>query len=531
MNSDSTKVLVVDDEPLIRKILSKYMTDMKYTVSTAEDGLSALDRLDKEEFDLVLTDLNMPKMSGRELLQRMQQKYPDIPKIVLTGFGTNSDIILALQTGAYDFITKPITDFTILKHSVDRAVERKRLNDEKNRYMAQLSQMNEIISMLNSGKSTDEVFDSLIITMKKIIPFVRLSLVMYNKDDNTIITKMVRSDKQIILASGDRSPIEGSSLKQVLDTKDILYIKNLSEYYLENPNSKNTKALLDEGLKSTLVLPLIINGEIRGFLIFSSDSEGAYQQHHINFLQSIGGQISLSIQRGELLFEIEQHNRNLEQLVEKRTRELMMTQKTTIYALASLAETRDPETGLHLERMRNYSVLIAQILKYIGRSKELTNQYLRDLYDSSILHDIGKVGIPDGILLKRGKLDTDEFSIMKTHSTIGCHALKSACKDLGEDSFLKMSMEVTLHHHENWDGSGYPLGLKGNDIPLAARIVAIADVYDALSSSRPYKTAFPQEKTLQIMKEESRKFDPDLFKVFIENATEFEKIKKQINGE
>lgn len=143
----SPRVLIVDDEPLIRKILSKYLADKKYYVATADDGRVAMEQLEQDNFDLVLTDLRMPNMGGRELLQQMSERFPNIPKIVLTGYGTNDDIILALKTGAYDFLTKPITDFTILDHSVRRAIERKRLNDEKNRYIVQLKQINEIISM------------------------------------------------------------------------------------------------------------------------------------------------------------------------------------------------------------------------------------------------------------------------------------------------------------------------------------------------------------------------------------------------
>ncbi len=521
-----SRILIVDDEPLIRKIIVKYLSDKNYITETAADGAGALEKLAADDYDLVLTDLRMPKMGGTELLQTMSEKYPKIPKIILTGYGTTEDIILALKTGAYDFLTKPITDFKILEHSIERALERKRLSDDKNRFFAQLQQINEIISMLNIGKSTEDIFNLLNVSLKKIIPFNRLALATIQKDEDAISTKLIASDRVVLLGAGETSNIFDSSLKNIMQNKEALNIPNLEDYLKIHPNSRSASLLIKEGMASSLVIPLIVNNNLRGFLMFASVQKEAFTEEHLNFLQSIVGQISLSIQRGELMYEIEQHTKNLEGLVELRSRQILKTQKTTVFALSKLAETRDPETGDHLERIRNYSVLLAQILKYSGHT-EITNQYLRDLYDSSILHDIGKVGIPDGVLLKDGFLTKSEFDLMKTHTTIGYEALKSASRDLGTDLFLNMSMDVTLYHHERWDGKGYPKGLKEDQIPLSARIVSIADIYDALNSKRPYKEAFTHEKSIEIMKEEFYRFEPDLFKVFLDNAEEFEKIKKR----
>jgi response regulator RpfG family c-di-GMP phosphodiesterase len=523
------RVLIVDDEHLIRKMLVKYLSEKDYIVESADNGQTALDKLSEVPYDLVLTDLNMPNMGGRELLQRMAELYPDLPKIVMTGFGTNDDIILALKTGAYDFLTKPINDLTILEHSIERAIERKLLNDEKNRYIEQLKQINDVISMLNRGKSTEEVFDTLNVELKKFIPFNRLALTFIDQDSGLAVTKLVASDRDVLLKANDSFNMNESSLRKVAVSGNFLNIPSLKAYYDNHSESTSTRLLLEEGMLSSLVLPLIVNNIVRGFLMFASIEESAFDDEHIRFLESIVGQISLSVQRGELLFEIEQHTKNLEHIVDIRTREIVKTQKTTIFALSRLAETRDPETGEHLERIRNYSALMSQILKYMGTHSEISNQYLRDLYDSSILHDIGKVGIPDGILLKEAYLSPDEFEIMKKHTTIGYDALKSASKDLGENSFLVMAMQITRSHHERWDGLGYPDGLKAAEIPLAARIVSIADVYDALTSRRPYKEEFSHDKSIEIMKEESHRFDPELFKIFIDNSDEFNNIRLKYN--
>jgi len=189
-------ILIVDDEPFIRKFLSKYLSGKNYSIVTADNGENALEKLDSEPFDLVLTDLRMPKMGGRELLQIMSENYPEIPKIVLTGYGTSEDIILALQTGAYDFLTKPITDFGILDHSIKRALERKRLNDERKRYLEQVNKINEIISMLNRGKSTEDIIVSLNTTLQKIIPYKSLALFLINSDNGEVTPKLIISQTE-----------------------------------------------------------------------------------------------------------------------------------------------------------------------------------------------------------------------------------------------------------------------------------------------------------------------------------------------
>jgi putative two-component system response regulator len=209
---------------------------------------------------------------------------------------------------------------------------------------------------------------------------------------------------------------------------------------------------------------------------------------------------------------------------------LIGTQDITIVALAKLAEFRDPETGEHLERMREYAKTIALELKKQDKYKDyITEQYIKNLYKSTPLHDIGKVGIPDKVLLKPGKLTDDEFEIMKRHSEIGGDAISSAVNLSGMTrSFLDMGKEIAYYHHEKWDGNGYPKGLKNDGIPLTARITALADVYDALTTKRVYKPAFPHNKAKAILEEGSGTvFDPDIVAAFISKENEFIKIKEE----
>ncbi len=525
MDKRKVKILIVDDDASVRNVINAYLEDVGYEIGCASDGNVALQMLAAESYDLVITDLKMPNMDGRALLQIMADRFPSIPKLVLTGYSTDDDIIHALKTGASDFITKPILDFAILEHSVEKAISIKKLNDERNRYFEQLTQVNDVISMLNRGMETEEIFRMLSNSLRKTIPFNWLALAMIDEGAGSVTIKMIESDVEGTRPSLKHFPLDDLSLKSVAQSKEVLLVPDLRQHWLDNPGSKGSKLLLDIGMYSSIIFPLIINNRTRGFLIFASMKPHVFKEEHSFLLRSLSGQISFSIQRGELLSELEMHTKQLEQMVKVRTFEVLKTQKTTIFALSRLAEKRDSDTGEHLERIRKYSVLIAQILKYSGHENEISNIYLRDLYDSSILHDIGKVGIPDSILLKPGPLTSEEFEIIKTHTTIGFDALKGASKDLGEDSFLKMAMDITRYHHERWDGGGYPAGLKGEEIPLSARIVAICDVYDALTTKRPYKEAFPHEKSISIMRMEESRFDPELFKIFLENEMEFNRIR------
>lgn len=224
---------------------------------------------------------------------------------------------------------------------------------------------------------------------------------------------------------------------------------------------------------------------------------------------------------------LQDQNKNLEGLVKDRTRKLAKMQDAIIMAMASLAETRDNETGNHIRRTQNYVAALARQLKHLPRfSAELTDENIELLYKSAPLHDIGKVGIPDNILLKPGKLTSEEFEIMKLHTNYGRETILSVERYLGESNeFLRFAREITYSHQEKWDGSGYPENLSGDAIPISARLMAVADVYDALISRRVYKPAFTHEEAIDIMRKgRSTHFDPDILDVFLKITDEFKEI-------
>jgi len=220
-------------------------------------------------------------------------------------------------------------------------------------------------------------------------------------------------------------------------------------------------------------------------------------------------------------------NAFLETEVSKRTHEVQVVQDVTIMAMASLAETRDNETGNHIRRTQNYvRALARKLMPHPRFSAFLTAETIEMLYKSAPLHDIGKVGIPDAILLKPGKLTPEEFDIMKTHTTLGKDAILAAEKLIdAPSSFLQTAREIAHYHQEKWDGTGYPEKLAGETIPVSARLMALADVYDALISRRVYKPPFPREKAVAIIKEgRDKHFDPDMVDAFLEIEEEFHAI-------
>ena len=214
--------------------------------------------------------------------------------------------------------------------------------------------------------------------------------------------------------------------------------------------------------------------------------------------------------------ELEIYANDLEQLVARRTQQWAATQDMTVFALAQLTDSRDPETGEHISRIRYYAQTLAEELQCNGPYRAMIgDRFLEDLYRGSPLHDIGKVAVPDAILQKPGKLTPQEFEQIKLHVLVGGDTLENARNYVGRGTFMDMAADIARYHHERYDGSGYCAGLQGQAIPLAARIVALADVYDALTSPRIYKPAYAPDYARQIIRDESgAHFDPAVVDAF-----------------
>ncbi|MGD0726040.1 MAG: response regulator [Spirochaetia bacterium] len=242
--------------------------------------------------------------------------------------------------------------------------------------------------------------------------------------------------------------------------------------------------------------------------------------------EEILSRVNTHLKIRSLQIELEKHSRHLEDLVAAQVKEISDSQLAAIFALAKLAESRDANTGKHLERGQAFCRLLAAKLSEQPRYRgHIGSSYIENIHHSSPLHDIGKVAIQDSILLKPGMLSPEEFEIVKTHAALGAQTLEAVRSKYPKNAFIDMGIAIARSHHEKWDGSGYPDGLSGEDIPLSARIMAVTDVYDALRSKRCYKPVFSHEKSRAIIVESSgTHFDPSVVEAFCRLEEQFRKV-------
>ncbi|MFZ1985205.1 MAG: response regulator [Desulfatitalea sp.] len=250
-------------------------------------------------------------------------------------------------------------------------------------------------------------------------------------------------------------------------------------------------------------------------------------------MEEIYARVNTHLQLHRAQAVLRQFNEKLQARVACQVEEITKSQLAMIFALAKLSHTRDDDTGLHLERVQHLCKILATALsQHSSFCDDIMPEFITAIFHASPLHDLGKVGIADAILLKPGKLTPEEFAIMKTHTTIGADTLSTVYKEYPNNDFLKMGIDIAKFHHEKWDGSGYPSGLSNTTIPLSARIMALVDVYEALRARRPYKEPIPHEQSVSIILDGSAKsFDPQIVEVFSGIAQDFDNTYAQISDD
>lgn len=373
-----------------------------------------------------------------------------------------------------------------------------------------------------------------------------ISLLMIEDDliDIMSFERLFRKNNNIALETA--TSITEAKKKLVEKKFDII----ISDYMLKDGNAR-------EILKIKGDIPfVIVTGVDNQDIALEILNEGAYdfiiKDTKGEYLKTLHIVIRNSIERNKAELKLKEYQASLEKLVAERTKEfeieigkrkitekkllqaekdIIKAKNSMIFALATLTESRDNETGAHIIRISEYCKILALGLKKSHKYKNQINKnFVEDIYNTSVLHDIGKIGIPDAILLKPGKLTDEEFEIMKTHTEIGGRALAKVYEDNPTISYLEMATDIVLHHHEKWNGLGYPRGLKGEEISLAARITTFADIFDALMSRRTYKDPFTQGETLEIMKKEKGvTLDPYIFDYFLQVFDDFVKVFEEKN--
>ena len=301
------------------------------------------------------------------------------------------------------------------------------------------------------------------------------------------------------------------------------------ESFLESGALEKDFLIINEKdhFKLQYFFPIKIEGDIIGFVEIVDDDSTLEK-----ILDKARVQVVLVIMFGGLVFYVGLFLLFFKVYIKQKQafERLGKSQNLTIFTMSRLAELKDGNTGAHILRTSRYCRLIGLALKQNRKyARYISKDYIEDLQRSAPLHDIGKVGIPDSILLKPGKLTDDEFDVIKTHPVLGANVLKSASEELDFQSFFEIGHQIVRSHHENWDGTGYPDKLEGEHIPLSARIMAVADVYDALTTERPYKIAFSHEDAVSFIKADAgKKFDPDVVDAFLQTA---EAIKASLSVE
>ena len=579
-------VLYVEDDKNIQEELEYFLSNRVGKLYVANNGKEGLELYEKYQPDLVITDIQMPILDGIKMSEKIKELNPAALIVIITAFNDSNYLFEAIKLNITSYLTKPLDlkllIDTLAKISKDIYLEKenkeilnmlgqyKDIVDERS--IISKTDINGIITYVNkpfeqiSGYEKEELIGKAhnIITNKKfeksIFRDMWKTISVNKKLWQGKISNISKSGKEYIVDIIIKPilDLDGNILEFISLSNDITDLENTKEYF--KSQTQLSASSLSESIriansykeaidKSNIIIRLDLNKTIiyinEAFSKVSGYSSEeligkpyTYLKHYnlsnkevekkIDTIFSSDiwkGKISNYNKEGEpfhcdvTMYPLKDKDDNIVEymgirhditLLENLYKELDETQKEIIYKLGEIGETRSQETGYHVKRVSEYSKLLAQKLN-------LSKNDIDTIFISSPMHDIGKVGIPDSILNKPGKLTPDEWEVMKTHAEIGYNILNTSTR-----ATLKSAAIISYSHHEKWDGSGYPLGLKGEDIHIFGRITALADVFDALGSERIYKKAWPLEDILNLFKEQRAKhFDPYIIDIFMDNLDEF----------
>jgi response regulator RpfG family c-di-GMP phosphodiesterase len=470
---DRPRVLVVDDEKFIRDIIADFLGMEGYIVRTAEDGTSAVTELERARYDMVISDLKMPKMGGLDLLKEVARVHPDTLTVIMTGFGTVETAIDAMKRGAYDYILKPFKVEEIV-HIVQRGLEKRRLSAENLRLREALS-LYKVSEAIAASLSLDEVVSTL---SESALSEVRSDLVMTWLADGEGNFAIRSLNYSALLEEGEElGELDPVKVVERLGTGPIIeHGARAREMFAAHPSRQ---------VSSLIIVPLKMRDRLLGFVsTVSLTASRRFDEGQRKLLAIIASRAAAAIENARLY------------------EDLQATFQQTIQSLARTIDKMDRYTSGHSERVARYAVNLA---KWLG----LDEAQIEIVRHSALMHDIGKIGCVMN-LNKAGKLTQPEYEVFKRHPAYGREILDPI-------KFLGPVIPGVHLHHERWDGRGYPLGLAGKDIPLIARIISVADTYDAMTSDRAYRRALPHEVTVsEIERCSGTQFDPDIAGTFTE---------------
>ena len=467
-------ILVLEDESVIRDVMYEILIKEGYTIVTASDGEEGYNRVKKEHFDLIITDIKMPKIGGLEFIKRIREEFSaDTPVVVITGHGTIDTAIESMRYGAQGFVLKPFTPKELVE-AVGHAIYKSQIIKENIKLKAILP-LFEINKKILSELNIDRLIEIITKEASTYIRAERTSLMLMDKEKGTLILK----------ASTDRD-IKSGETKKIADEEIADMVAKTMTPLLLNDRTSTTPFMKGwDGIKSALSIPIIVRGTLTGVLnFFKINNEQPFTNSDMEFVSVLCGQAGIAIENA--------------QLYEKVANSYM----EIIATLANAIEVRDKYTSGH-------SILMAEYCRSIAIKLGTPPNEVENIHTAALLHDIGKIGIPDSILLKIGPLSIDEYKTIKTHPDIG---VKIICNLPDVEGICN----IIRHHHERFDGYGYPDSLKGEKIPLGSRILFVADTFEAMTNLRPYREELSVTKAIDELKNcAGTQFDPKVVDTFI----------------
>lgn len=474
MKTEKKHILIVDDESSICEILGQFLS-REYVVSTAETGEQALEILQHTAIDLVISDIKMPGMSGVDLLKQIKEINNGMPVLMTTGFPTLDSAIDALKLGAYDYLTKPF-HLEEIGEKVRRAFLSIKLQQE-NLLFSKLVSLHEVTKVLTATLDIVDLYRK----------FLDFSVGMIKADGGALLLIDAADKLAIIEVAGARFAPQ-YWLDRVFSAVSRLVIRNPEPLLLSRGAAPSREELppLPEDLSSFLSFPLKTASRTIGVLnLVRRDGREPFTSLDLEIINVLASQASIAIENVRLYHNIRDNYLK------------------TIRAFALAVEAKDEYTHGHSENVMKYTVVLA---KHLG----LPDHELELVKYAGLLHDIGKIGITETILNKTGKLTTQEFEEIKKHPELGARIIADV-------PFLKSLVPMVRHHHEFFNGGGYPTGIAGTDIPFGARILSVADAFEAMTSDRPYRKSLSQEVAFDIVRQErGRQFDPQIADAFLE---------------
>lgn len=477
--ASAERILVVDDEAYIREVLADLLISEGYTVRTVENGQAAFEELCRDTYDLVITDIKMPVMGGMELLGRIREHNIKVMTVMMTAHGTIETALDSMRKGAYDYILKPwkVDEMLLI---VQRALEKGRLERENIQLKEALGHYR-ISEAISSTLSLEAILKMIVDFAKRELEADGVSLLLCDVEDGTMHPEIVDSDP---------ARVDTSVLVEDLDYAAILEeLRNGSRVLVSR---KDIERFVKDGsaaassLTSMVSVPLAVQGKINGMLnVFSFTKGMEFHEGQRKALYILASRAAHAIENAKL-------HQSLKQAFHQ-----------TIEGLAYAIEAKDPYTLGHSRRVTEYSEKIA-------RKMGLPEEEVEKVTRAAILHDIGKIGLRIESLNKKGSLTEEEWEVFRSHPRKGRTILEPI-------RFLRELIPVVYHHHERYDGKGYPEGKKGEEIPLGARILAVADSYDAMTSTRAYRQALSKEEaTRELEAHAGTQFDPAVVRAFLE---------------